>query len=130
MRCQDVYRRHCRMYTAGSSMARPPWVASLKPTHILVGNVLTAFVAAAMSPRSKSRGAAAAAAAELESLPPDLRGIALEHARGLVIVQLVVRAAPNRSPSPPRATLPRLPVHLPNGLEFLSLVLPPGRARN
>ena len=121
------------MYTAGSSMARPPWVASLKPTHILLGSglVVTALGAAAMSPRSTSRGAAAAAAAELESLPPDLRGIALEHARGLVIVQLVVRAAPNRSPSPPRATLPRLPVHLPNGLEFLlSLVLPPGRARN
>jgi hypothetical protein len=113
-------------------MARPPWLASLKPTHLLVGHglVITALPAAAMSPRSTSRGAAAAAAAVEESLPPDLRGIALEHARGLVIVQLVVRAAPNRSPSPPRATLPRLPVHLPNGLEFLSLVHPPGRARN
>ena len=115
-------------------MVRPQWVASLKPTHVLVvhgssrsKNGLVLNTLAAMS----RRGPAAAAAAVEESLPPDLRGIALEHARGLVIVQLVVRAAPNRSPSPPRATLPRLPVHLPNGLEFLlSLVLPPGRARN
>ena len=73
-------------------MARPPWVASLKPTHVLVvhgssrsKNSLVLNTLAAMS----RRGPAAAAAAVEESLPPDLRGIALANARGLVIVQLV-----------------------------------------